>query len=205
MLVLAEDLKVLPRLEELGLTKAGLLDVVRAAVGARRTSTQFHPISAGGLLSWVAGTAHLRRIYVPHGWEICRRENIESIFNPVTKVKVVFQNAERAGDLIADPIATSKKGAAAARAVESGQYELFPSIREKEIAEVSAPTWYLFVYAEGADVRAELSCPRAVVDEQFQGFHERIMLLLPGEWETPDPLVDHIPPIEFEVPVSRKS
>ena len=204
MAVLAEDAKVLPRLEELGVTKAELLDVVRVAVGAKRAATDFHPASAGGLLSWISGTAHLRRTYVPQGWEICRRENIESIFNPRAKIKVIFQNAEQAGDPLADPIAASKKGAGSARAVESGQYELFPAIRERELDEINAPTWCVFVFSEGADVRAEFSCPKAIVDEQFHGFHERIILLRKGEWDTPDPLVDHVPPIEFEVPVSRK-
>jgi len=205
MAVLAEEFEVTPRLEELGLSKAELVDAVRAAVGARRTSTDFHPASAGGLLSWIAGTAHLRRLFVPRGWEICRRENIESIFNPATQIKVIFQNAEHAGDPIFDPIATSKKGAGSARAVESGQYELFPVIRDRELAEINAPTWCLFVFAEGNDVRAELSCPRAIVAEQYEGFHERILLIQKGEWETSDPLVDDVPPIEFEVPVSRKT
>ena len=114
MAVLAEDFEVIPRLEQLGLAKAALLDVVRAAVGGRRNSTGFHPLSAGGLLSWIEGTAHLRRVFVPQGWEICRRDNIESIFSPEIGIKVVFQNAERAGDPLHDPIATSKKGAGSA-------------------------------------------------------------------------------------------
>lgn len=203
MVVLAQETQVLPRLEQLGLSKLELLDVVRAAVGARRTTTDFHPASAGGLLSWIAGTTHLRRVFIPQGWEISRRENIESIFNPTTKIKVIFQNADRAGDPIADPIASSRKGAGSARAVESGQYELFPSIRQRELAEVSAPTWCLFVYVDGSDVLAEFSCPRAIIDEQFDGFHERILLVQKGEWEAPV-MVDDVPPIEFEVPVSRK-
>lgn len=204
MAVLAENIEVRSRLKELGITRADLLDVVRAAVGARRSASSFHPASAGGLLSWIEGTAQLRRIFLPQGWELCRRENVESIYNPTTKIKVVFQNAEHAGDPVSDPVAASKKGAGSARAVESGQYELFPSIREREVAEINAPTWCLFVYADGGDIRAEFSCPRAIIDEQFYGFHERILLVQRGDWEMPDPLLDEIPPMEFEVPVSRK-
>jgi hypothetical protein len=203
-MILAREEEVGSRLEELGVSRADLLHVVQAAVGARRSATGFHPASAGGLLSWIEGTAQLRRMFVPQGWEVCRRENIESIFNPATKIKVIFQNAEQAGDPVSDPVAASKKGAGSARAVESGQYELFPAIREREVAEVNAPTWCLFVYVDGDDVRAEFSCPRAIIDEQFDGFHERILLLQRGEWATSDPLVDHVPPMEFEVPVSRK-
>jgi hypothetical protein len=205
MPVLAEEFEVVPRLEQLGLTKPELLDVVRAAVGARRNATPFHPLSAGGLLAWIAGTAHLRRVFTARGWEICRRDNIEAIFNSATGIKIIYQNADRAGDPLFDPVASSKKGAGAARAIELGQYELFPEVREREVVEITAPTWCLFVYADGQDVRAELSCPQAINDEQFDGFHERILLIQKGEWDSPDALADDTPSIDFEVSVTRKN
>lgn len=205
MTVVADELEVAPRLEQLGVTKADLLQVVRAAVGARRNATPFHPLSAGGQLAYLAGTEHLRRVFVPQGWHICRRDNIESIFHPEIGIKIVYQNADRAGDPVFDPIAVSKKGAGAARAVELGQYDLFPESRVQEIAEISAATWYLFVYTDGPDVRAELSCPIAINDEQFDQFHERILLVQKGDWDTPDPLEDDAPPVDFEVSVSRKN
>jgi len=204
MAVLAEEFEVAPRLEQLGVTKAELLQVVRAAVGARRNATPFHPLSAGGLLAYLAGTEHLRRVFVPQSWKICRRDNIESIFHTEIGIKIAYQNAERAGDPLSDPIAVSKKGAGAARAVELGQYDLFPEVREMEVAEITAASWYLFVYADGPDVRAELSCPVAINDEQFDQFHERILLVQKGEWDGPDPLADDAPPVDFEVNVSRK-
>ena len=179
--------------------------VIRAAVGARRNATPFHPLSAGGLLAYLAGTEHLRRVFLPKGWQTCRRDNIESIFHPEIGIKIVYQNADRAGDPLFDPIAVSKKGAGAARAVELGQYDLFPESREQVVAELTAAIWYLFVYADGPDVRAELSCPVAINDEQFDQFHERILLVQKGEWDTPDPLADDAPPMDFEVSVSRKN
>ncbi len=205
MAVLAEEFEVAPRLEQLRLTKEELLQVVRAAVGARRNATPFHPLSAGGLLAYLAGTEHLRRVFLPQGWQMCRRDNIESIFHAEIGVKIVYQNAERAGDPISDPIAVSKKGAGAARAVEFGQYELFPEVRDQEVAEITAATWYLFVFADGPDVRAEISCPVAINDEQFDQFHERILLVQKGDWDSPDPLADDAPPVDFEVSVSRKN
>lgn len=205
MPVLAEDYEVVPRLAQLGLRRDLLLDVVRAAVGGRRTSTPFYPLSAGGLLSWIEGTAHIRRVFVPQGWEICRRDNIESIFHPEFGIKVVFQNAERAGDPLFDPIAVSRKGAGSARAIELGQGEFWPELREKEVAEVTAPTWVLFVFAVGDDVRAELSFPIAINDDQFDGFHERILLVQKGDWDSTEPFIDEDePPAEYDVAVSRK-
>jgi len=203
--VLAEEIEILPRLEQLGLSKAALLDVVRAAAGSRRNATPFHPLSAGGQFSWIEGTAQLRRVFVPHGWEICRRDNIESIFNEALGIKVVFQNADRAGDPLSDPIAISKKGAGSARAVERGQYDLFPEDKEKEAVEITAVPWMLFVSVAGDDVRAELSCPIAINDQRYDGFHERILLVQKGEWGDPNPLAkDDGPPADYEVTVSRK-
>lgn len=118
---------------------------------------------------------------------------------------MVFQNAERAGDPLLDPIATSKKGAGSARAIELGQYELWPEEKAKEVVEITATTWVLFVYADGDEVRAELSCPMAINEEQFDGFHERILLVEKGGWGATVPLVDDgKPPAEYEVPVTRK-
>lgn len=205
MPILAEDHQIVPRLAQLGLRRDLLLDVVQAAVGGRRNATGFHPLSAGGLLSWIQGTGQLRRIFLSHGWEACRRDNIESIFNPQVGIKVVFQNAERAGDPLLDPIATSKKGAGSARAVDLGQYELWPEVKAREVVEITATTWMLFVYADGDDVRAELSCPIAINEEQFDGFHERILLVEKGGWGAALPVVeDDEPPAEYEVPVIRK-
>jgi hypothetical protein len=206
MPVLAEDFEVIPRLAQLGLRRDLLLDVVRAAAGARRSATGFHPLSAGGLLSWIEGTAQLRRVFMPDGWNICRRDNIESIFHSEVGIKVVFQNAERAADPLRDPIAASKKGAGSARAIELGQYELWPDDKDAEIAEMNATTWVLFVYADGDDVRAEISCPIAINGEQFDGFHERIILIAKGGWDVAEPIpgLDE-PPAEYEVTVSRKN
>jgi hypothetical protein len=203
--VLAEEYEIVPRLAQLGLRRDLLLDVVEAAVGGRRNAMGYHPLSAGGLLSWIQGTGQLRRIFLERGWEICRRDNIESIFNPEVGIKVVFQNADRAGDPVFDPIATSRKGAGSARAIELGQYELWPEVKQREVVEVTATTWMLFVFADGDDVRAELSCPMAINDEHFDGFHERILLVEKGGWGTAVPVVeDDQPPTDYEVPVSRK-
>lgn len=205
MPVFAQEYEIVPRLAQLGLRRDLLLDVVGAAVGGRRNATGYHPLSAGGLLSWIEGTGQLRRIFVQRGWEVCRRDNIESIFNPEIGIKVVFQNAERAGDPLLEPLATSKKGAGSARAVELGQYELWPEEQAKKFVEVTASTWVLFVYSDGDDVRAELSFPKAINGEQFDGFHERILLVEKGGWGASVPIEDDgEPSSEYEVSVTRK-
>lgn len=205
MTVLAEELEVLPRLEQLGAPKGKLLEVVQASVAAkRRGSNNFYARNGAGQLSYQEGTAHLRRAFVPSGWEICREDNIEAIYNPATGIKIVFQNADRAGDPLRDPLATSDKGPGSERAVDAGQYELFPEVRASEVKKSSAPVWYLCTYAVGDDVRAELSCPKQIENKQFAGFHERILLVQKGDWGGIDIGTDDSSSLDFEVPVSRK-
>ena len=85
-----------------------------------------------------------------------------------------------------------------------GQGELWPEIRDEEVRESLAANWYLFVYADGDDVRAELSYPKAIEGDQFQGFNERIILVQKDEWQTVDVLPDDVPLPEPEVSVTRK-
>ena len=204
VIVFQEEFEVLPRLTALGVTKSELLDVVRAAVGARRDATPFHPASAGGLYAWIEGTRRLRAIYVPQGWEIDRTDNIESIFSPGIGIKIIYQSAGRAGDPLRDPLAVSRKGAGSARAVELAQGELWPEIRTTELRKVNAASWYLFVYADGDDVRAELSFPISIADDQFCGFNERIILVQNGEWLGIDITPEDADLLDFEVSVTRK-
>ena len=202
--VLKEEIEVTTRLSTLGVTKPELLEVVRAAVGGRRDAIPYDPLSAGGQFAWIFGTRRLRAIFVPQGWEMGRTDNIESAFNPKTGIKIICQNAERAGDPLYDPLAISKKGSGSARAVEMGQGELWPEMRERELSKQNAASWYLFVYAEGDDVRAELSYPIAIKGNQFHGFNERILLVGKGEWQGIDIAPDELDLPDFDVSVTRK-
>jgi len=202
--VLKEEIEVTTRLTTLGATKPELLEVVRAAVGGRRDAVPYDPLSAGGQFAYIYGTRRLRAIFVPQGWEICRTDNIESIFNPVRGIKIIYQSAERAGDLVFDPMAISKKGSGSARAVELGQGEFWPEMRARELKGAGAANWYLFVYASGDDVRAELSYPIAIEGDQFHGFNERIILVGKGEWQGIDIAPDEQDLPDLDVSVTRK-
>jgi hypothetical protein len=195
---------VATQLAALGVTKAELLDVVRAAVGGRRDAISYDPISAGGQFAWIFGTRRLRAIYVSQGWEIDRTNNVESVFNPKAGIKIIYQSAERAGDFVNDPLPMSPKGAGSARVVEMGQLDFWPEMRLQEIDKAIAQSWYLFVYAMGDDVRAELSYPKSIEGEQFHGFHDRIILVGKGEWQGIDITPDDQDLPEFDVNVTRK-
>jgi len=204
MAVLKEQLEIRSRLADFGVTRDELLAVVSAAVGARRSASPMAPASAGGLMAWIRGTEELRALCLPKGWEATRTDNIEAVYHAETGIKIIYQSADRAGDPVADPLAVSKKGLGSARAVESGQGDLFPEYIVETLRELNAASWYLFVYVDGDDVRAELSFPKAVEDDQFRGFNERILLVQKGEWEVMDLGQDEAPAPELDVPVRRK-
>jgi hypothetical protein len=204
MPVIAERFEVASRLERFDTNHDELLAIVELSVRARGDATPDDPASAAGWFAYSYGTRGLRNLFLAKGWELRRTDNIESVYNPNTGDKIVFQNAERAGDLLRDPIAISRKGPASARAVDLGQGELWPEIRKAEVREIAAPHWYLFVQADGEDVRAELSFPKAIENEKFDGFDDRIILLQKGEWQGIDLNDNDEPNLDFDVNVTRK-
>jgi hypothetical protein len=208
--VVSQDYEVESRLSRLGLTASELIGVVHQAVAAKAAFVLNHPLNAAGQLSYIYGTGALRDTLRAKGWEIDRTGNIESTYNPTTGMKIVFQNADSACDYSRDPKALSDKGPAASKAVNLGQYSLFPEYEkedEEKRKKENAALWYLFVYINGDDVRAELSFPKRIEDGQFKGFNERIYIIKPGEWASMMPKADdNEPPAQdFEINVTRKS
>jgi hypothetical protein len=187
-----------------------LIGVVLQAVAAKANYVLNHPLNAAGQLSYIYGTGALRDALRSKGWQIDRTGNIEAIYDLKTGMKIVFQNADSACEDDRDPKAISDKGPAATRAVDLGQPNLFPEYDAEDEAKVkreNAALWYLFVYINGDDVRAELSFPKRIEEGQFKGFNERIYVIQPGEWASMMPKVDdNEPPTQdFEINVTRKS
>ena len=130
---------------------------------------------------------------------------MESVISLNRGLKLVFQNADLAAELHKDPKAISDKGNASERAVRLAQRWLFPEMEREEVSRETAHLWFLFVSAVGTDIRAELSRPRAIVDGQFAGFHERIFILSRGDLDRFDFGTSDDGPIELpEVVVSKK-
>jgi hypothetical protein len=207
--IIAQDYEVASRLNQLGLTASELIGVVHQAVAAKAAFVLNHPLNAAGQLSYIYGTGALRDALRAKEWEIDRTGNIEATIDPESGMKIVFQNADSACDDDRDPKAISDKGPAASKAVDQGQHSLFPEYDiedEEKRKRENAALWYLFVYINGDDVRAELSFPKRIEDGQFKGFNERIYIIRPGEWASMMPKVDDTEPAQdFEVNVTRKS
>ncbi|WP_247354319.1 hypothetical protein [Bradyrhizobium sp. 160] len=208
--ILERDYEVASRLDQLGLSASELISVVQQAVAAKANFVLNHPLNAAGQLSYIYGTGAVREVLRLKGWQIDRTDNIEATYNPETGMKIVFQNADSACDDGRDPKAISDKGPAASRAVDGGQMFLFPEYAEEEreaLRRKNAALWYLFVYINGDDVRAELSFPKRIEDGQFKGFNERIYIIRRGEWASmiPGVAVGEGPAQDFEINVTRRT
>jgi hypothetical protein len=174
------------RLAELGANREELIRIAEKAAAARADSTADDPLAGAGLLSWIYGTRAMRATYRAKGWKRNSADNIPSVVNKETGIKFIFQNADSAADPTRDPKAISEKKVATARLIAAAQLPLFPEFEApgEEFEDVGATAYYLFVAVDEAGVTAELSSPRAVENNQFCGFHERIFILNKGDLDS---------------------
>lgn len=212
--VLKNPIEVRNRLEDLGLSREKLLEVVDAMVGASAECTDNDPPGARGWSSWRMGTRRLREeMRSEPGWEKDESDQISSVVNVQRGLRIAVANTDDSTGLEERaPQNRSRKGAATDRVVNTNQQsfmnELEKSINVVTIAPIEKPklvTWYLCAYS-GADVfRAELSCPSGLEDGFFTGFLERIFLTDP---EDGDGIAVHRDgdddESDFDIPVTRK-
>ena len=213
LMIYRDQFEVELKLNELGVNREELLEVVKKVVAARNNAVAFDPLSTKGQFGFIYGTRAIREALCPKGWVVDRKDNVESTFNPSLGVKIIYQNADSAANSEREPQSISGKGAASTKLVENSfSGYLFPEMEEEErlkreaqIKSLNATVWFLFVSVEGEEVCAELSCPRSIEDGQFKGFHERIFFLQNNEWDESVVIEDTESPLdEFEVNVSRK-
>lgn len=210
------SIEVANRLEQLGWTREELLEVVDAMVASRNSCTDNDPSSAPGWMSWKDGTRRLREIARPKGLEKSEADQIPWAVDVERGIRFAVSNTDNGTGLPypRQPQNRSKKGPATDRAISSNQGCLFDfddmlgkvvplSMAGRQPGIVVS--WYLCVYAEGDEVRAELSCPAALEGGFFAGFLERIVLIGsdPGDGITRRRDDDDGP--EYEIPVTRKA
>lgn len=177
------------RLAELGTNKSELVEIARKAAAARADSTDDDPLSGAGLLSWIYGTRAMRQTYRAKGWKRNSADNIPSVVNKSSGLKFIFQNAECAADILQDPKSISDKKKASERLVAAAQLNLFPEAEEdgEEFSDIQCTAYYYFVAVdENGVITSELSSPRSIEGGQFNGFHERIFIINPGDIDQVD-------------------
>lgn len=173
------------RLADFGTNIAEMVEIARKAAAARADATEDDPDPSPGLHSWLYGTRALRFIFRTKGWKRNNAGNIPSVFNRDSNIKLVFQNADSACDENRVPRSISEKKKASERLVASAQFSFpFPEheLPGEEMEEVvGANIFYYLTAVEDGEITAELSSPRAIENNQFSGFHERIFILNKGD------------------------
>lgn len=206
--IFAEDDEIALRLvEHFGVLKEELIQVVLAAVTARRDCTDDDPINAPGTFSYHLGTRAMRVLFRSKRWERHRPNGIESVLNPETGQQIVFQNVDLAAERTRDPQALSPKESGSKEFIEAGQGDLFRVLADDiEPIPTVGEVWYLCVSCdEVTGVRAELSRPFPVINRKFAKFHERIFIVRKGELDGPvlDNDID-MPQQDYDIRISRK-
>jgi len=211
---IANPIEVDNRLDVLGWSRADLLEVVSAMVAARHSCTDNDPSSAPGWMSWKDGTRRLREIGRGKGLHKDEFDQIPCVFDAERRLRFSVSNTDD-GTAVANrvPQNRSKKGPSTENAV-IGNKSLFDGLEEwfEKVTPISRArpqpgiivSWFLLVYCEGDEVRAELACPVGVNGGFFADFHERIVLI--GSDDGGGGIGGRLPDDgpEFDIPVSRK-
>jgi hypothetical protein len=219
--VFKNQIEVNNRLERLGVTREKLLEVIEAMLAARADCTPNDPPGARGWSSWRMGTRRMREEFlVEDGWERDETDQISSIVNKKLGVRIVVANTDNATGIDHEgyiPQNSSKKGTVTDRAVHANQMSFMDKLDEslnvvtlKTSAKAFGPiiTFYLCVYNEGDEFRAELSCPVGLDGGFFTDFVERIFLNSSDDGDG-GPVRrraggDDDGGSEFDIPVTRK-
>lgn len=180
-----EDPEVRTRLEDLGIPPEALLRAARRGAGGFVSTTNFHARSAGGTYLYHETTAALRLELVPGGdWDHDEDDSQPRVYSDKSGVAIVVLTGDENTGIEGsrDPRSRNAKGGATRRKVHDnlGQLALFslsPTGAERTADEDAMMTWVFLVAIVDDEVRAELSLPNDLDDENRPcAYHERILL-----------------------------
>jgi hypothetical protein len=217
--VLKESTEVANHLDRLGTTRDQLIETIGAMVAARRECTDNDPLGTPGYRSWQMGSRRLRELHIGvDDWQKDDTDGVSSIVSHARGLRMVVCNTDDGtcrdgGD---GPQNRSKKGAATDRAVDDNTQSamFFMDAPAETIIKLKGPgeitsvarvtTYYLCVFANGDDVRGELSCPTAIENGFFKEFGPRLFLL-GGDVSDGGPTKKSLPgDSEYKITVEKK-
>ncbi|WP_082448358.1 MULTISPECIES: hypothetical protein [unclassified Sphingomonas] len=196
------DWDVRKRLEDFGLVPNQLLLVATAARAWADDASPLMPINAPGTLAYIYGVMELRQQLLDGSWRVDRTCGIEAVSNRERRVRIAFQNVDRACDPIFPPNPRSAKGSASESLCGPTLFQ-FAGVDSGPLTNVrqdGVPTYYLMV---GEDGSVELSQP-VISNGSYADFVERILITTPdNDWT--DEISPETGPIDdFDVEVRFK-
>jgi hypothetical protein len=211
--IVTEPQDVDARLAAFGVRRQDLLQIPLLALGARNDSVPFDPRTAKGQFSYIYGVRAMRQVFVPAGYEVVSRQNIESVYHPSAGRKIMFQTVDCACLESQIPEAISEIGTGKETVIQKSSGYLFEEmqqedeLRRKTLSDFDrAEAWYLCTAFVNETVTCELSRPEGVIDKQFSGFIERIFILS-GDDAGMSKLInldDDTPPLEIKPQISKR-
>ncbi|MEJ5866709.1 hypothetical protein WDV85_03020 [Pseudokineococcus sp. 5B2Z-1] len=175
------------RLEELGLERGVLVMALEAGQTSAQQATEHHPVTAAGILRWLATVETLRReLEVQLDWAPDDVRNSPRVLSPDRTTAVLVARGDRGtGEVEVTPQTARARGRSTVQAVNINEQMALP-LDVRVVADPSAErtdgvqTWILLHYLSDEDpqqLRAELSLP-VRVDEtgHVTGWVERILL-----------------------------
>jgi hypothetical protein len=173
MTVFREPWNVDSRLNQLELTRAGLLHARDVAMHERANATLFHPSNAPGTFGYHHGTWALRDQFVGERWAVDRSDGIEAIWNGALNLKIAFCNVDLACSDDHIPKPRSEKGAGAERA--SGT-PLFGTLPQYAPRPGDGPKLYYLMMDQNGAAELQTRCER----RYFLGCHRKNLSF---EWQ----------------------
>jgi hypothetical protein len=166
------------RLSDLGLTQEVLCQAIEFALSYYAECTAHDPPSAAGFLLWDKGMRGLRDGLVPSGWKPVTEDNYPTVQHPGGQwaISVSGGNAQT-GRADANPSTRTDKGRATAMAIAQNQASFWNY--RPELQPPRKLTWLLLIHVDEVndEVRAELSLPAGMDDDQrVSWWEERIIL-----------------------------
>jgi hypothetical protein len=196
--VFREPWDVDQRLNQLDLSRKGLLTARDVAISERSNATDFHPANAPGTFGYHHGTWGIRNEFVGDRWIVDRSDGIEAIWNEELQIKVAYCNVDTACNDDHIPKPRSEKGAGAERASGTPLFGSLPQYAPRPAG--GTVLYYLMVDQNGA---AELTRP-VVSGGTFIAAIERIYLSK-GDDDDPAMLGEDTGPVsDFDPQVVRK-
>lgn len=201
--IIKGEAQVKDRLADLGLVPEQLLAVARTARTWADDASPLMPVNAPGTLAYIYGVMELRQQVLDGSFTVDRTCGIEAVINRDRRLRVAFQNVDRACDPNFPPNPRSSKGTASEHLCGPTLFE-HVGVETGPLTGVlsdGVPTYYVMV---GEDGSVELSHP-VIRNGSYVQFHERILISAQdGDWaEAIDP--DTGPIDDFDIPVRFKS
>ena len=172
--IVDNEILVEERLLDFGLVPDQIIAVANIARNWATDASPLMPTNAPGTLAYIYGVNELRNQILNDAWKVDRTCGVEAVINRELRVRIGYQNVDRACDPIFGPMPRSAKGTASealsgptlfeASGVETGPLTgVLPD---------GVPTYYVMV---GEDGSVELSHP-VISNGTYKEFIERIFV-----------------------------